>query len=92
MYAWQELNGLPRDKVLINSGSISVELVDGEMMLYCQVVPLKENGAPYLEADGQPMVRPVVVVYKEPIPEGIGTLIDWDLTLPKKTVRSDDAA
>jgi hypothetical protein len=87
MYAWQEANGLPRDKVLINSGSITVELVDKSMMLYCEVIPLKEDGKPYTE-DGMPIVRPIAVPYKEPIPEGVGNLIDWDYGLPEKPKRA----
>lgn len=92
MYAWQELNGLPRDKVVITSGSVTVELVDGEMMLYCSVIPLRADGKPYIEpGTNEPMVRTVSMPYKEPIPEGIGELIDWDFTLPKKQ-SSDEAA
>jgi hypothetical protein len=89
-YGWQELNGLPRDKVLIQSGSISVELVDGEMMLYLTVVPLHEDGTCYWE-NGEPMMRSISVPYKEPIPEGVGQLVDWELAMPQKKT-ADDAA
>lgn len=96
MYAWQELNGLPRDKVIVVRGSITVELVDGEMMLFCSVIPLQADGKPYLEPDPasrEPMIRSVVMPYKEPIPEGIGKLVDWTLTVPQReTAQRDDAA
>jgi hypothetical protein len=94
MYAWQGMNGLPREKVMLVSGSITVELVDKEMFLYCQVVPLYEDQKPYRESDGSLMTRSVMVPYVEPIPEGVGKLIDWDYGLPEKPKRAvlDDAA
>lgn len=76
-------NGLPRDKVLINSGSVTVELVDDEMMLYCEVVPLKADGKPYTE-NGELMIRSISMPYVEPVPEGVGQLIDWDFKVPPK--------
>ena len=94
MYAWQQMNGLPRDKVMICSGSVTVELIGGEMMLYCEVVPLREDGKPYFEPNGKDVMRRTISVpYVEPVPEGIGKLVDWELTLPKKrNVAEDDAA
>lgn len=89
MYAWQEANGLPRSKVMIQAGSVTVEQFDKELMLYCEVYPLKEDGKPYPDPDrpGEPMLRSISVPYVEPIPEGIGQLIDWDYGLPEKPKR-----
>jgi hypothetical protein len=94
MYAWQEANGLPRSKVVIQTGSITVERLGEEMFLYCQVCPLHEDARPYREDDGSLMTRSVMVPYVEPIPEGIGSLIDWDYGLPEKPkcAAVDDAA
>ncbi len=97
MYAWQAMNGLPRDKVMIQAGSVTVELVDGEMQLYCDVYPLQPDGKPFLEENGEIMIRSVIMPYVEPIPEGIGQLIDWDFQVPKKARAAlpqieDDAA
>ena len=95
MYAWQEMNGLPRDKVMIQSGSITVEQLDGEMMLYCSVYPLQADGKAYEDPDrpGEPMLRSISMPYVEPIPEGIGKLVDWELNLPTKPdAARDDAA
>lgn len=96
MYAWQEMNGLPRDKVMVNSGSITVELFGDEMMLYCEVIPLHPDGRPYLDPENprQMMIRSISMPYKEPIPEGVGQLIDWDYQVPPKAnkVDMDDVA
>lgn len=83
MYAWQEANGLPRDRFLVQSGSITVEQVDNGFMLFCEVIPLKEDGKPYME-DRDVMRRSIMMPYVEPIPEGIGKLRDWDYGLPAK--------
>lgn len=95
MYAWQQLNGLPRDKYLIQSGSVTVEQVEGDLLLYCTVYALDENGKPLPDPHSprEPLVRSIAIPYKEPIPEGIGKLVDWDFKLPtKKPLLQDDAA
>jgi len=83
MYAWAELNGLPKKDWMIVSGSISVEQTEQGALLFLEAVPLKNN-VPQLDANGDFIRQGMMLPYVESIPEGIGKLVDWELKLPAK--------
>jgi hypothetical protein len=92
MYAWQEANGLPRDKYLVQSGSVTVEQTPDGLLLYCEVWPLGDDGKVHVEPGTYPATRSVIAPYVEPIPEGIGKLIDWDFQVPQRNLRQNEDA
>jgi hypothetical protein len=91
MYAWQKAHGLPHEKFLIQSGSVTVEQTESGLYLYCEVWLLGDDGKVQAAPGVYPETKTVMVPYVEPIPEGIGKLIDWDFEVAKNNAEAGHA-